>query len=59
MIHALCLRQCAMQLAAQAGAISREGAHRAALARAARIGFFNRVLWRTTAGCAAQVVGWK
>ena len=61
-IHALCLRQCATQLAGQASALSREGSHRAALAalfRAARIAPFNKVLWRTAAGCAARAVGWK
>lgn len=61
-IRALCLRQCATQLAGQAGALSREGSHRAAftaLVRAARIGPFNQVLWRTLGGCTARAAGWK
>lgn len=43
-IRALCLRQCAMQLAGQANALSREGLHRAAFA---------------TLACAARAAGWK
>ncbi len=61
-MRALCLRQCAAQLAAQAGALSREGAHRAALAalaRAARLAPLNKSLWRTTARCTARAAGWK
>jgi glycosyltransferase involved in cell wall biosynthesis len=61
-IRALCLRQCALQLAGQAGALSREGSHRAALAtlvRAARFAPLNKALWRTAAGCAARTAGWK
>jgi len=61
-IRALCLRQCAAQLAGQASALSQEGSHRAAfvaIVRAARTGLFNRVLLRTAAGCAARAVGWK
>lgn len=61
-IRALCLHQRAVQLAEQARVQSRAGSHRAAFAtlvRTSRIGFFNRVLWRVAAGCAARVVGWK
>jgi glycosyltransferase involved in cell wall biosynthesis len=60
-IRALCRRQCAVQLAGQAGALSRGGLHRAALAAlagAARAAPFNRTLWRTAAGCAARAAGW-
>lgn len=61
-IRALCLRQCATQLAGQASALSREGLHRAAfaaLARAARLAPLNRSLGRTAARCAARAAGWK
>jgi glycosyltransferase involved in cell wall biosynthesis len=61
-IRALCLRQCATQLAGQANALSREGSHRAAfatLARAARIAPLHKPTWRAAARCAARVVGWK
>ena len=61
-IRALCLRQCAMQLAGQASALSRERSHRAAftaLVRATHDAPFNRTIWRTAAGCAARAVGWK
>lgn len=61
-IRALCLRQCAAQLAGQAGALSREGSHRAALAalvRAAHLDPSSKALWRTAAGCTARAVGWK
>ena len=61
-IRALCLRQCAMQLAGQASALSREGSHRAALAALVRAGRFaplNKTLWRTAAGCAARTIGLK
>ncbi|HEX5352813.1 MAG TPA: glycosyltransferase family A protein [Rhodanobacteraceae bacterium] len=61
-IRALCLRQCAVQAAGQARALSREGSHQAALAallRAARIAPFNNMLWRTAVGCAARAAGWR
>jgi glycosyltransferase involved in cell wall biosynthesis len=61
-IRALCLRQCATQLAGQANALSREGSHRAAfatLARAARTAPLHKPTWRAVARCAARVVGWK
>jgi len=61
-IRALCLRQCAAQLAGKASALSREGSNRAALAalvQAARFSPLNKALWRTAAGCAARAVGWK
>ena len=61
-IRALCLRQCATQLARQANALSREGSHRAAfatLARAARLAPLHKSPWRAAARCAARVVGWK
>jgi hypothetical protein len=61
-IRALCLRQRAVQLAGQAGAHSREGSHLAAFAalvRSLRAGWFNRVVWRVAAGCAARAAGWK
>ena len=61
-IRALCLRQCAMQLAGQANALSREGSHRAAfatLARAARTAPLHKSPWRAAARCAARVVGWR
>ena len=61
-VRALCLRQCAMQLAGEASALSREGSHRAAfaaLACAAHAAPFNMVLWRSATGCAARVVGWR
>ncbi|HET9820069.1 MAG TPA: glycosyltransferase family 2 protein [Rhodanobacteraceae bacterium] len=61
-IRTLCLRQCAVQLAEQAGAQSREGSHLAAfatLARSVRAGFCNGILWRVAAGCAARATGWK
>ncbi|MGH8214750.1 MAG: glycosyltransferase family 2 protein [Rhodanobacteraceae bacterium] len=61
-IRSLCLRQCGTQLAGQAGALSREGSHRAALGalvRAARVAPFSKALWRAAAGCTARAVGWK
>jgi len=61
-IRALCLRQCATQLAGQANALSREGSHRAAfatLARAARIAPLHKSPWRAAARCAARAAGWK
>jgi hypothetical protein len=61
-IRALSLRQCAMQLAGQANALSREGSHRAAfaaLACAARLAPLDKSLWRTTARCTARAAGWK
>lgn len=61
-IRALCLRQCATQLAGQAGALSQEGSHRAAFAalvRAARFTPFDQALWRTAVGCAVRTAGWK
>lgn len=61
-IRALCFHQCAMQLAGQASALSREGLHRDALAtlvRAARLAPSSKALWRTAAGCAARAAGWK
>ncbi|MGH8144848.1 MAG: glycosyltransferase family 2 protein [Rhodanobacteraceae bacterium] len=61
-MRALCLHQCATQLAGQASALSREGSHRAALAalfRAARVAPFNKTLWRTAVGCVARAVEWK
>jgi glycosyltransferase involved in cell wall biosynthesis len=61
-IRALCLRQCAMQLAGQASALSRERSHRAAftaLVRATRDAPCNRTIWRTAARCAARAAGWK
>jgi len=61
-IRALCLRQCATQLAGKASALSRERSHRAAftaLVRATRDAPFNRTIWRTAAGCAARAAGWK
>lgn len=61
-VRAICLRQCVAQVAEQAGTLSRENLHRAAFAtlmRAARVGPFNRVLWRTAAGCVARAMGWK
>jgi hypothetical protein len=60
--RALCLRQCAAQIAEQAGALSREGSHRAAFAalfRAARTRPFHPRLWRVAAGCAARAIGWR
>jgi glycosyltransferase involved in cell wall biosynthesis len=59
-LRALCLRQCAEQLAGQAAALSRAASHRAAfaaLARAARIAPGNKALWRTAAGCALRATG--
>lgn len=56
-IRALCLRQCALQLAGQAGALSRAGSHRAALAalmRAARAAPFTTAPWRSAAGCVVR-----
>jgi glycosyltransferase involved in cell wall biosynthesis len=56
-IRALCRRQCAVQLIAQARALSRDGEHRAALAssrRAIRDAPFTRDVWRTTAACALR-----
>lgn len=61
-IRALCLRQCAMQLAGQANALSREGSHRAAfatLARAARLAPLHKSVGRAAARCAARAAGWK
>lgn len=61
-VHALCLRQRAIQLVEQAGAQSREGSHLTAFAtlfRTLHIGFFNTMLWRVAVGCAARAVGWK
>jgi glycosyltransferase involved in cell wall biosynthesis len=61
-IRRLCLRQWAMQVAEQAGALSREGSHRAAFAalvRAARIRPFHPRLWRIAAACAARALGWR
>ncbi|HJU26547.1 MAG TPA: glycosyltransferase [Rhodanobacteraceae bacterium] len=61
-IRALCLHQCATQLAGQAGALSREGSHRAAFAalvRAVRTAPGNALVWRTAAGCAARALGLK
>jgi len=61
-IRALCLRQCAIQMAGQASSLSREGLHWAAFAaivRGARAAPFNRSLWRTAVGCAARAAGWK
>lgn len=61
-IRMLCLRQRATQLAGKAGALSREGSHRAALAallRAAHIAPLNKALWRAAAGCTARAAGWK
>ncbi len=59
-MRVLCLHQCAMQLAGQAAALSRERSHGAAFAalvRAARITPFNGVVWRTAAGCAVRALG--
>jgi len=59
-IRALCLRQCAVQLAGQAAALSREGSHEAAFAalvRAVRITPFKKAIWRTAAGCTVRAVG--
>lgn len=59
-LRVLCLRQCAVQLARQAAALSREGSHGAAfatLARAVRITPFRKTIWRTAAGCAARAMG--
>lgn len=61
-IRAICMHQCAVQVAEQASALSREGLHRAAfttLVRALHIRFFNRVLWRMAAVCTARAVGLK
>jgi hypothetical protein len=61
-IRLICLRQCAVQLAEQAGAQSREGSHLAAFATLARAfsgGPFNRVLWIRAVACAARAMGWK
>jgi hypothetical protein len=49
-------------MAEQAGGLSREHSRRdafATLVRTLHIGFFNRILWRTAAGCAARAAGWK
>jgi glycosyltransferase involved in cell wall biosynthesis len=61
-IRLVCLRQCAVQLAEQAGAQSRQGSHLAAFATLARAfsgGLFNRVLCIKAAACAARAMGWK
>lgn len=59
-LRALCLRQCAVQLARQAASLSREGSHGAAfaaLARAVRITPFRKAIWRTAAGCVVRTLG--
>ena len=59
-LRVLCLRQCAVQLARQASALSREGSHTAALAaliRAIRITPFKKAIWRTAAGCMVRAMG--
>lgn len=59
-LRVLCLRQCAVQLARQAAALSREGSHRAAFAalvRAVRITPFKKEIWRTAAGCVVRALG--
>jgi len=56
-IRILCLRQCAMQLIGQAGALSREGSHRAALAalaHAARDVPFNKAPKPPSVICSAS-----
>jgi glycosyltransferase involved in cell wall biosynthesis len=61
-IRALCLRQCATQLAGKASALSREGSNQAALAalvQAARLAPLNKAIWKTAAGCAARAAGCK
>lgn len=61
-IRALSLHQCAMQVAEQAGALSREGSHRAAFAtlvRAARTGILKRTFWRTAVGCLGRALAGK
>ncbi|MDQ6635836.1 MAG: glycosyltransferase [Gemmatimonadota bacterium] len=58
-IRMLCKRQCAAQLAARARALSREGAHGAALTSLARALFdapFEREVWRAAMRCAAHAV---
>jgi glycosyltransferase involved in cell wall biosynthesis len=60
-IRALCLCQCATQLAGRANALSREGSHRAAFAalvRAMRLAPLNGSLWRAAPRCAARAAGW-
>ena len=59
-LRVLCLRQCAVQLARQASALSREGLHTAALAalaRAIRITPFKKTIWRTAVGCMVRAMG--
>lgn len=59
-LRVLCLRQCALQVARQAAALSREGLHGAAFAalvRAVRITPFKRAIWRAAAGCVARALG--
>ncbi len=59
-LRVLCLRQCAVQLARQAAALSREGSHGAAFAalvRAVRITPFKKEIWRTAAGCVVRALG--
>lgn len=59
-IRALCLRQCAVQLARQAASLSREGSHGAAFAalvRAVRTAPFQKAIWRTAAGCVVRTLG--
>jgi glycosyltransferase involved in cell wall biosynthesis len=59
-MRVLCLHHCAMQLAGQAVALSRERSHGAAfaaLARAAHITPFKGVVWRTAVGCAVRALG--
>lgn len=59
-LRVLCLQQCAVQLACQASALSREGLHAAALSaliRAVRISPFKKAIWRTAAGCMARAAG--
>ncbi len=59
-LRVLCLRQCAVQLARQAAALSREGSHGAAfaaLARAVGVTPFRRAIWRAAAGCVVRALG--
>jgi hypothetical protein len=59
-LRVLCLGQCAVQLARQASALSREGLHTAALAalaRAIRITPFKKTIWRTAVGCMVRAMG--
>jgi glycosyltransferase involved in cell wall biosynthesis len=61
-IRAICRRQCSVQLAHRATALSRDGDHAVALASARlaiRDAPFNGVVWRSAAGCVLRRLGWK